>query len=217
MDDKNDPDEDEDVEELRATKLSVAYHEAGHAVIGMRLGREIGYAKIYTEPPLTFRGMVYGEWHECGYVTWSDPNWKLKHDNRSIRGIMCSQAGEIAQSLCPDPFERQTKWSGDQDLRRWRGDQSHIRGMALKACKRDEAKAIELIARLHRRTEKLVQDNRAAIERVANALMKHRYLTGDEIKGVLGELEWNEPSLTEIPYTPELKALYRQTEPVRRI
>jgi ATP-dependent Zn protease len=179
---------------VKHSKLSIAYHEAGHAVIGLRLGFEIDTAQINIQEIFIGRGTR-------GIVYSRDPRWKLQHDSRYVRDIMASQTGEIAQHLCSDPFEKQNEWGGDH---------RHIRSRARKACKGDEAKADALIERLHRQTEKLVQDNRDAIERVALALMERGYLTGEEIKGLLGERDWSSPRLDEMPFTPALRELYDQ-------
>jgi hypothetical protein len=183
------------------TKLSVAYHEAGHAVIGLRLGFEIEYAELCKEAPIKLQGKLYGDWSDWGRVKWRDPRWKLQQDNRSIRSIKAAQAGEIAQGLCADPFKKQPEWSKDR---------RYIRRDARKACKGDQAKADALIEQLHRGTEKLVRENRGAIERVALALMERGYLTGDQIKGLLGEREWSSPTLDEMPFAPALRELYEQ-------
>jgi ATP-dependent Zn protease len=179
------------------TKLSIAYHEAGHAIVGLRLGFKVESAQVYKE---------YG--HD-GIVYWTDPDhrqWRTVWGNRSVRSIMVSQAGEVAERLSPDPF------AGEQQ--EWSGDQRHIRSAALKACKGDQAKADELIAQLYRQTEELVLQNRSAIERVAIALLE-KNLTGDDIKRIDGG-QWKAPTLEEVPYIAALKQLYAETQSLMR-
>jgi hypothetical protein len=190
------------------TKLSIAYHEAGHAIVGLRLGFDVKCAYVGREPDTKWRGHVF-EGHLHGYVTWKKD--RVPRGNRLAHGIMADQAGEIAEHLSPDPFHK------DEELPAWwrSPDECHAIGKALKLCKGDRAKADELLARLRRETEELVLQNRDAIERVAVELESCGRLTGEDIRDIDAR-RWQTPQLEEIAYTPELRKLYRATEPLPR-
>jgi hypothetical protein len=190
------------------TKLSIAYHEAGHAVVGLRLGFEVRCAYVGREPDTKRRGHVF-EGHLHGYVR---PGKDTEpRGNRLVRRIMFGQAGEIAERLSPDPFHK------DEELPAWWKslDERHAIRDALKLCKGDRAKANELLARLYRETEELVLQNRDAIGRVAIELEKHDRLTGEDIRDIDAR-RWQTPELEEIEYTESLRELYWATAELPR-
>jgi ATP-dependent Zn protease len=134
----------------------IAYHEAGHAVIGHVLGCEVRMATI--KPKYSSLGSA--DVQPGGAVDVATAHIKV------------DLAGPLAERLVsPHSFFDLIHRGSQKD---WRS--------AWKAAQRDE----DVILGLIHETKALVQRHREAIARVAAALLERETLTGDDIRRIAG-------------------------------
>jgi ATP-dependent Zn protease len=136
---------------VKPDRRHVAYHEAGHAVIALRLGYEL--IDVTVKPHRRTEG---------SFLVAKMRRPRADH-------IKLYLAGAIAEALVsPTPFYGA---SGD-----WR-----------RICRiaRDIARPEEVIEECLEETEVLVQQNAGVIAKVAEALLKHKTLRGDEVARII--------------------------------
>jgi ATP-dependent Zn protease len=137
-----------------------AFHEAGHAVIALRLGYEVGKVTIIR------RQGVLG---------------KAEIRNRtSPDDIRIDLAGALAEALV-SPNDEQIQLGAFSD---WRNVRRSTRDFVALGFINGREKGI-LIDELLRETRALVRRDKEAITRVAEALLVHKTLTGDDIKRIM--------------------------------
>jgi hypothetical protein len=144
--------------------LTVAYHEAGHAVIAQKLGASLKRVSIKAcdqyRGIVRYRGLKIVDDMDRGRL-------------RAERVIMIALAGPAAQRRY-----RKSSW------RTYHGSDDYRQVMKLAAYFFPwDAKTQKAFVRwLELRTEWLVDQHWPAIERLAHALMERTTMTGDEVK-----------------------------------
>jgi hypothetical protein len=161
----------------RSRKWSTAYHEAGHAVVGWRLGiglRKMGVTIVPDKAVGTAGSCTSSRWATNKTVEWDDSD---KNRIRTEKDIQSLLAGEIAQrrySLCS---VRCRHASSD-------------RATAIDILTYFTAEQMELeawVKLLHIRTVNLLSnpDIWRAVERLAAALMERRTIPGKEATEII--------------------------------
>ena len=154
-------------------KTFTAHHEAGHAVINLRLGFDVAMVTIKPDPR---RG-------SDGYVksAASGRSWKIVDDVRirlsdewCEKYIKSALAGKIAEALINPDTPRFGWWCDWQRARKY----------ARIICDTRQERN-ELLGRMQREATTLVLANTAAIERVAGALVERETLMRDEIAALV--------------------------------
>jgi len=144
------------MEQLKHT----AYHEAGHAVMALRLGYEVRKVTIVR------RQGVLG---------------KAEIRNRtSPDDIRIDLAGALAEALV-NPNDEQIQLGALSD---WRNVRRSTREFVALGFIGDQEGDI-LIEELLQETRALVRRDKAAITKVAEALLEHKTLTGDDVKHIV--------------------------------
>ena len=144
----------------------IAYHEAGHVVVGLKLGFEV--REVTIKPKSRTLGNVQAQVGEASSNRCVD---------RDAADIKLCLAGPLAEQLVsPDPFNVLIANGSGRD---WRS----ARRTARQLNTRGEAEV--LIVMLALETAALVQQHRDAIGRVATALLEHETLTGDDINSLV--------------------------------
>jgi ATP-dependent Zn protease len=138
-----------------------AYHEAGHAVIAIRLGYEVKKASIVRR-----QGVL-------GRVT-------TRNRTSSPDDIRFDLAGQLAEALV-NPNDEQVQIGAHSDWRNTRRSVSEF--IALGFIGDEEGST--LIDELLHETRALVHRDRDVIGRVADALLERKTLTGLEIKQIM--------------------------------
>jgi ATP-dependent Zn protease len=146
-----------------------AYHEAGHAVIAYRLG--YGTKKVTIVPNRGTRGSWAG--------TTLPDNW-------SVDAIKIDMAGALGEDLVnPVPFNEHIQLGAGHD---WRNTRRSVREMVgfgfISYQDRDG-----LVDELMHDTRALVQRDKEAIARVAEALLERKTLTGDDIRMIMEQCD----------------------------
>jgi cell division protease FtsH len=137
-----------------------AYHEAGHAVMALRLGYEVGKVTIVR------RQGVLGKAHIRNRTSPDD--------------IRIDLAGQLAEALV-NPSEEKIQLGALCD---WRNTRRSVREFVALGFIGDQEGGI-LIEELLHETRALVRRDREAISRVAEALLERKTLTGPEIKRIM--------------------------------
>jgi ATP-dependent Zn protease len=155
----------------RASTLEeVAYHEAGHVVVGHRLGVELASVDI-------LRDGEGGNGHTVFNVpSWFRPSAHLDDRRRRYAGAVVTTflAGPVAEAGVAGFHNLEgSGYDLDAVAREW------LR--LLEPPERYESRLEELTAR----AEGLVGENWPAIEKVAKALLERRRLTGAEARDLL--------------------------------
>jgi ATP-dependent Zn protease len=152
-----------------------AYHEAGHAVAAIILGRAIRKVTIIPDHDRNTLGSCQG--HGNGRLPALDTDASSARHRTYIKSqIMMLWAGAIAEG----------RRAGRHN---WHGagvDRSHILNLACFACMGDE-ECKRYIQWLFERTKNLLFSQRwhwDAIKRIARKLLKHGTITGKEAKGL---------------------------------
>jgi len=173
------------------TKKVTAYHEAGHALVGHLLGGN--HQPIY-KVTITPRGPTLG--HTSFEPSSDEHSLSLKQ----IEAIICTQlAGRLAEELI---FGEQDITTGaENDLKnatqmaynmvtRWGYSKrigpiyhSKTNDFIPKEIIEQEVQAI--IMRNHERTKKILLENRAKLDAIANGLIEHETLDAKQIKEIL--------------------------------
>jgi ATP-dependent Zn protease len=139
----------------------IAYHEAGHAVIALRLGYEVGKVRINPR-----RGSGSAQ----------------IRNRMSPDDIRIDLAGALAEALVnPTSFEEKIQLSARGD---WRNARRSTREFVALGFINGREKGI-LIEELIQETRALVRRDKEAIARVAEALLERKTLTGEDIKRIV--------------------------------
>jgi ATP-dependent Zn protease len=151
----------------RIGQCTVAYHEAGHAVVAYRLQAEIRYVTIVPD-------------HWCaGHFTHNDLFCArgLGSDRANLeRAIQISLAGPLAQAR----FHRRS-------YRRRHGRQDYDCATGLARYLAGSAGEREFLRYQERYTKVLVDHYWSDIERIARALLERDELSGTEVKNIIEE------------------------------
>jgi hypothetical protein len=139
-----------------------AYHEAGHAVIALRLGYEVGKVRINPK---------YGS------------GSAQIRNRQSPDDIRIDLAGAHAEGLVnPTSFDEKIQLGSRSD---WRNARRSTREFVALGFIGGEEGGV-LIEELLHEVRALVRRDAEAIARVAEALLERRTLTGDDIKRIVG-------------------------------
>jgi hypothetical protein len=145
---------------MTARRKEVAFHEAGHAVIGHELDRAVETATI--KPDKGYLGRVTHDW--------------FRQIDDYTNDILCSMAGAIAESeFTGQPFE----WSAPN----LRTDLQNIR--YAKKCLEKAGHEVHPDSYYEEQTRKLVREHWRKIEALAEALLKKETLTRIELRELL--------------------------------
>lgn len=137
-----------------------AYHEAGHAVIALRLGYEV--RKVTIKPRQGVLGKAY------------------IRNRTSPDDIRIDLAGALAEALV-NPNDEQIQLGSHSDWRNARRSTSEFVALGFIG---DQEEGI-LIHELLQETRALVRRDAKVIARVAEALLHHETLTGEDIKLIM--------------------------------
>jgi ATP-dependent Zn protease len=156
------------MEQLKHT----AYHEAGHAVIGLVLGYGVRKATIRQRYSYLGSAWISKRRHSSSGST-EVQAVDVSPDSDDFGHICIDLAGPLAEQLVnPVPFEELINHGARGD---WPSARKHARRI-------NRQHADILIVVLMEETRALVQQHREAIGRVAAALLEHETLTADDIK-----------------------------------
>jgi cell division protease FtsH len=156
----------EEMTRLNTRRKHVAYHEAGHAVIGLRLGFVV--RKVTIKPRALTLGNVEAKVGEASSNRCVD---------RDAADIKFALAGPLAEQLVsPDPFDVLIANGSGKD---WRCAKRTARQL------NTQREAEVLIVMLALETKTLVEEHKDAIVRVATALLERETLTGDDLRSLI--------------------------------
>ena len=149
-----------------------AYHEAGHAVMAQLCGRQITEVEIVGDEDLT------GSVQSLRFAD-EDPS---EHDPAVPtapveRRLLCTAAGMVAESMV----------SGRRDWDEACEDLDLAVGLAMKVVD-DCERVIPFLEIVREHTEDLLRRNWGAVEALADALIEHRSLSGEEVRQLLAPL-----------------------------
>ena len=182
-----------------AEKRTTAYHEAGHAVVGWLLP----YADPVFKVSLIPRGQALG-------LTWSLPSERKILSKSWLMDEMCTlMGGRVAEEL----INGEPASGALNDLERLTGiaysmvqyygmsekvgqlsfyDSTGARGYEMtkpyseKTAELMDSEVKTLVEEVHRRTLKILSDNRDAFEKVANILLEKEVIFADDLEQILG-------------------------------
>ena len=182
-----------------AEKRTTAYHEAGHAVVGWLLP----YADPVFKVSLIPRGQALG-------LTWSLPSERKILSKSWMMDEMCTlMGGRVAEEL----INGEPASGALNDLERLTGiaysmvqyygmsekvgqlsfyDSTGARGYEMtkpyseKTAELMDSEVKTLVEEVHRRTLKILSDNRDAFEKVANILLEKEVIFADDLEQILG-------------------------------
>jgi len=152
---------------------AIAYHEAGHAVVCIRLGRNLSR-------------VLLGEKRRRGFFECEE--WPPTTRQAIEDEIVSFYAGLAAQRIFTGRPVRVaamvtvTIREGRRTVAGLETDGSQIFLLALRAIGSEPAEIAELCRRLDARARELVADAWAAVELVARELLARRALSGDEVR-----------------------------------
>jgi ATP-dependent Zn protease len=158
--------------EWRPTREQTAYHEAGHAVIGLVLGYDVRKATIRQR--YSYLGSAWISKKRHGSLGSTEVQSAGVSPGSDDFGHICIDlAGPLAEKLVsPDPFDELIRYGARGD---WQS--AHKRARRI-----NRQLADILIDVLMGETRALVQQHKDAIACVAAALLEHETLTADDIK-----------------------------------
>ena len=182
-----------------AEKRTTAYHEAGHAVVGWLLP----YADPVFKVSLIPRGQALG-------LTWSLPSERKILSKSWMMDEMCTlMGGRVAEEL----INGEPASGALNDLERLTGiaysmvqyygmsdkvgqlsfyDSTGARGYEMtkpyseKTAELMDSEVKSLVEEVHRRTLKILSDNRDAFENVAGILLEKEVIFADDLEKILG-------------------------------
>jgi ATP-dependent Zn protease len=146
----------------------IAYHEAGHAVIALKLG--FGVTKVTLKPRPNSVTAARTDIQ-------AGPATPTNIADAEALNIKVDLAGALSEQLVSSTPLDELFANGS------RGDWRHAKWTARQWNTRSEAEV--LIVMLALETATLVQEHKETIVRVASALLEHKTLTGDEIKRIV--------------------------------
>jgi ATP-dependent Zn protease len=144
----------------------IAYHEAGHVVIGLKLGFKV--KKVTIKPKSRTLGNVEAQVGEASSNRCVD---------RDAADIKLCLAGPLAEQLVsPEPFNVLIANGSGKD---WRSAKRTARQL------NTQREAEVLIVMLALETKMLVEEHKDAIARVADVLLERETLMGDDINSLV--------------------------------
>ncbi|MBR4822202.1 MAG: ATP-dependent zinc metalloprotease FtsH [Bacteroidales bacterium] len=182
-----------------AEKRTTAYHEAGHAVVGWLLPNADPVFKVSLIP----RGQALG-------ITWSLPSERKIHSKSWMMDEMCTLiGGRVAEEIINgepasgalNDLERLTNIA--YSMVQFYGmsgkvgqlsfyDSTGARGYEMtkpyseKTAELMDSEVKAIVEEVHSRTMKILTDNRAAFEKIANLLLEKEVIFADDIEAILG-------------------------------
>jgi ATP-dependent Zn protease len=160
---------------IKSALAATAYHEAGHAVVGLRLRVRIKTATIVPG------GDRLGEVTH-GKETYLYDNLRYRADSVRTRG-----RGEAEIIFCLSGLAAERRFRPRASSKGALGDHEHAADLAL-LLNSDEVETTNAhIKYLSLRTDKLVADNWPQVEAVAQALLERRTLKVAEIAAIVRE------------------------------
>lgn len=158
-------------------RMATAFHEAGHAVIGRKLGLACGEATIIADDE-SLGGAIVGN----PLRTWE----RGDGSRRALVDAFCITlfAGAEAERL----FSQETHCGDEEDRERITGILKEVGISGASYVGDDIWERYE--TRLQRQARNQVRLHRIEIERVAEALFERGTLTSDEIAGMLDDMEF---------------------------
>src|SRR5262249_9449274 len=155
---------------MRVNLEHTAYHEAGHAVIGLILGYDVRKATI--RPRYSYLGSAWISKKRNGSLGSTEVQ---AGSPDSVGHICIDLAGPLAEQLVnPVPLDELIRCAAGSD---WRSAERHARRI-------NRRQADILIDVLIEETRTLVEQHKDAIARVAAALLEHETLMGEEIQRI---------------------------------
>jgi hypothetical protein len=149
---------------------STAYHEAGHAIIALTIGRPVKSVDIYER--------TKGSWSGHVITGPADPNAE-PFVARCLNDLVIDFAGPVAQKrACP---QSRLDWFHSWDLDNARDT------VALVSASEESRPALLRWAR--KEAEYRVRQNWPAITAVARVLAERQYLTGEDVARIKAEVE----------------------------
>jgi hypothetical protein len=174
-----------------------AHHEAGHAVVARKLGVAITRCTMFSTDPT----------NEAAAHTHSAA-WLARDAALSDRVTALETDAKIA--LAGQLSEMQYHPPKDDRLREeWRIDINLAKGFIAKSVllksgadmtglttlgPQNSVEAVKLLERLWNETDVLIRQNWPAIERTADALLRRRHLTGDDVDALIDAVESSPPA-----------------------
>ncbi len=149
---------------------TTAYHEAAHSAVGFFLGIKIISATIQPNKASGYAGSVRWKAQVSKSGTWGNNAIRMR------RAVM-ALAGPAAHKKI-DPRAPWKKASAD--------DIESVRHYIMSCCSGDEKEGRAMKTWLTIRAERMVVHHWSAISRLAEALLKEKTLTGDQIAEIIG-------------------------------
>jgi cell division protease FtsH len=197
---------------LDTERATVAYHEAGHALVGVLCAPEDGLHKVTIQP----RGQAMG----VAYFSPQDDRYLYRRSYLEAL-IMKGLAGRAAEELV---FGHGAITSGAQsDLQQVNGiarkmvyqlGMGHDTGLLIhdgemgslspEAHARMDREVQGILERLYARTREVIADNREALAALAVALLERETVEGDEAVEIMDEAGMTRPSWLEEAMTAPL-------------
>ncbi|HST62826.1 MAG TPA: AAA family ATPase [Longimicrobium sp.] len=205
---------------LDTERATVAYHEAGHALVGVLCAPEDGLHKVTIQP----RGQAMG----VAYFSPSDERFLYRRSYLEAL-IMKGLAGRAAEELV---FGHGAITSGAQnDLQQVNGiarkmvyqlgmgaetglliHDGEMGSLSSEAHARMDREVQAILERLYVRTREVVADNREALAALAVALLERETVEGDEAVEIMDEAGMTRPSwLEEAMVAPLAPAVHGET------
>jgi cell division protease FtsH len=205
---------------LDTERATVAYHEAGHALVGVLCAPEDGLHKVTIQP----RGQAMG----VAYFSPSDERFLYRRSYLEAL-IMKGLAGRAAEELV---FGPEAITSGAQnDLLQVNGiarkmvyqlgmgaetglliHDGEMGSLSSEAHARMDREVQSILQRLYARTREVVADNREALAALAVALLERETVEGDEAVEIMDEAGMTRPSwLEEAMVAPLAPAVHGET------
>jgi hypothetical protein len=187
---------EEPIEHLtRCQMRENAFHEAGHAVVGLCLGLgPLGSGiKLWSRAvsnPAT-HGKKFGQVRMC---LWTKGNQVVPEEiEHSIVSVL---AGELAQHRLTATFEsfnwtaHPSQYRADLTLDRWQDDERLIRDLLRELPLKAQQTAASALASLTDRAQRLLDDNWPGVEAVARAVLKtkHYSLSGKQVAALVNDV-----------------------------
>jgi len=202
---------------LDAERATVAYHEAGHALVGVLCAPEDGLHKVTIQP----RGQAMG----VAYFSPQDDRYLYRRSYLEAL-IMKGLAGRAAEELV---FGPQAVTSGAQsDLQQVNGiarkmvyqlGMGHDTGLLIhdgemgslspEAHARMDREVQGILERLYARTREIIAQNREALAALAVALLERETVEGDEAVEIMDEAGMLRPSWLEEAMAAPLAPAFR--------
>jgi hypothetical protein len=159
----------------------VSYHEAGHAVASLLLAEPIDYVTIRP----SFEN-ISGALKRAEIELLDDDNCVSIYKLQRILIILWSGM-QAEHRAYPNRLYECMRGAGvGRAGRKNAGDYFVIKTIAGWCCQRDEQEEKKLIESTSHKANSLVRINWCLIEKVSGALLKHKTLSGDKVRDIIG-------------------------------